>query len=239
MLPDQKILVVEDSQGVLDVVTDCLSGAGFDVVTQKFGQGVAEMVERDGIALVIVDLGLPDVDGLSLVRELKARTNVGVIILSGLSEPNDRIIGLEVGADDYLGKPFVPRELLARVRSVFRRLQGSENESACKSSVYSFDGWTMHPATMELRAPDGTRVDLHSGEFSVLQALVEHPNRILTRSQIIDFSHTSEAHPFDRSIDVQITRLRRKIHDDPKRPRLIKTIRNRGYVFAAKVQRTA
>ena len=203
MLSHQKILVVDDSPGVLDVVRDCLSDAGYSVITQTYGSGVPDLVESERIGLVIVDLGLPDVDGLSLVRELKARSNVGVIILSGLSETTDRIIGLEVGADDYVGKPFEPRELLARVRSVFRRLRDTGDTSDVTVTAYSFDGWQMLPATMELIAPDGEKVELLSSEYSILQTLVEHPNRILTRSQILDYSHSKETNAFDRSIDVQ------------------------------------
>lgn len=236
------ILVVEDDPAVADIVCACLEEAEFKVTTTDSGQAALNIVSDSQIDLCVVDLGLPDMDGLSLTREIKSKTNIGIVILSGRGETTERIIGLEVGADDYIGKPFEPRELLARVRSVIRRTLPPSMDSqpvvASPQKRYKFDGWSIDLTSLEIISPDGRDPHLSSSEFNLLQTFMEHPNRVLTRDQLLDYMHGDQTPAFDRSIDVQITRLRKKIEENPKTPKFIKTVRNRGYIFAAKVERS-
>jgi len=250
-VPDGKhILIVEDDPVVADVVAMCLEDAEFKTSITSSGQAALNMVGEGEIDLCIVDLGLPDMDGLSLTREIKSRSQIGIVILSGRGETTERIIGLEVGADDYIAKPFEPRELLARVRSVIRRMQAGASDvdlfqgtalpadgGAVDANLLGFDGWTIDLNALEVEGPDGGRPQLSSSEFSLLQAFLERPNRVLSRDQLLELVHGDNTPAFDRSIDVQITRLRKKIEENPKAPKFIKTIRNRGYMFTAKVSR--
>lgn len=245
MTETKHILIVEDDPAVADIVALCLEDAEFTTEITNSGQAALNIISDTHVDLCIVDLGLPDMDGLSLTREIKSRTNIGIVILSGRGETTERIIGLEVGADDYLGKPFEPRELLARVRSVIRRTQAtvptSESPKAATQGdgkLYDFEGWRVDLSSLEIEGPDGIQPHLSSSEFTLLQAFMEHPNRVLTRDQLLDLVHGDNTPAFDRSIDVQITRLRKKIEQDPKTPKFIKTIRNRGYMFTAKVVRS-
>jgi len=251
MSETKHILIVEDDPSVADVVAACLEDAQFRTTIADTGQSALNIISDTEIDLCIVDLGLPDMDGLTLTREIKSRSNIGIVILSGRGETTERIIGLEVGADDYLGKPFEPRELLARVRSVIRRTQISLSETNNTSDnhsqslnqkgdglQYDFEGWNVDLSSLEIEGPDGTTPRLSSSEFNLLQAFMENPNRILTRDQLLDLIHGNNTPAFDRSIDVQITRLRKKIEHNPKSPKFIKTVRNRGYMFTAKVHRT-
>jgi len=241
------ILIVEDDPVVADVVAACLEDAEFETTITSSGQAALNIISDTHVDLCVVDLGLPDMDGLSLTREIKSRTSIGIMILSGRGETTERIIGLEVGADDYLGKPFEPRELLARVRSIIRRTQPSSTQVTTQTTVPSgaqhsdlsfiFDGWKVDLASLEITGPDGMQPQLSNSEFNLLQAFIEHPNRVLSRDQLLDLVHGDNTPAFDRSIDVQITRLRKKIESDPKAPKFIKTVRNRGYMFTAKVTR--
>jgi len=241
------ILIVEDDPVVADVVAACLEDAEFETTITSSGQAALNIISDTHVDLCVVDLGLPDIDGLSLTREIKSRTSIGIMILSGRGDTTERIIGLEVGADDYLGKPFEPRELLARVRSIIRRTQPSSAQTTTQTTVsngaqrsdmsFIFDGWKVDLASLEITGPDGMQPQLSNSEFNLLQAFIEHPNRILSRDQLLDLVHGDNTPAFDRSIDVQITRLRKKIESDPKAPKFIKTVRNRGYMFTAKVTR--
>ena len=194
-------------------------------------------LENGRIDLVVLDLMLPGEDGLALCRRLRARSSIPVIMLTAMGEDIDRIVGLEVGADDYLPKPFNPRELLARIKAVLRRaergLGGSPN---VPDLVYRFSGWTLDIASRQLLSPDNAEVALTTGEFELLRALVEHPQRVLSREQLLDLTRGVDAAPFDRSIDVQVSRIRRKIESDPDKPALIKTVRSVGYTFAVAVE---
>jgi len=197
---------------------------------------------------VIIDIGLAgDLDGLGLTRIVRTTTNAGIIIVSGRGEPLDRVIGLEVGADDYIAKPFEPRELLARVRSLLRRTRaersgeplqpGQADASSLGNDIYSFGDWTLSAAERTVVHENGQSAELTSGEFELLKAFVEHPNRVLSRGYLMDLVYGSATPAFDRSIDVRIRRLRQKIEDAPDDPRYIKTVRNAGYVFSTKVSR--
>lgn len=233
------ILVVDDDPDVRDIVERCLSDAGYQVWAHEDGSQVFDAVSEHDIDLAVVDLVLPDTDGLMLTRKLKEHSSIGVIILSGRGETTEKIIGLEVGADDYLSKPFEPRELLARVRSVLRRLgQDSAADSSSDKMIFSFEGWRLNVTARTLTSPKDESVELSSGEFNLLKAFVEHPNRVLSRDQLLDYTHANDTPAFDRSVDVRVGRVRKKIEADHQNPQFIKTIRNGGYMFAGKVVRT-
>jgi len=189
------------------------------------------------IDLLLLDLGLPGEDGLALMRSLRERSAVPVIVVTGRGEPLDRILGLEIGADDYVTKPFDVRELAARVRSVLRRTgeRPAKSESSTSSDTVRFDGWTLHLDARRLESPQGTTVELTTGEFELLATLVKAPGRVHSRDELLAATRGREAGPFDRTIDVQVGRLRRKIEADPQRPEMIKSVRGAGYVFTPKV----
>jgi two-component system OmpR family response regulator len=191
------------------------------------------------IDLVVLDLMLPGEDGLSLCRRLRAESDLPVIMLTAMREDIDRILGLEIGADDYLPKPFNPRELLARIRAVLRRARGVTSRAALgePNSTLRFAGWRLEPRARRLVGPDGRETELTGGEFDLLLALAERPGRVLSREQLLDLTRGREAAPVDRSVDSQVSRLRHKIEPDPSRPVLIKTVRSGGYVFTPVVDR--
>lgn len=242
-----RILIVDDDPAIRCIVAHCLEDAGYDVVARGDGVDSARIIAEHNISLAVLDIGLPGVDGLTLTRQLRVLTDVGIIILSGRDGITEKIIGLEVGADDYLAKPFEPRELLARVRSVLRRLPQTRQALAAEApshpasgavrrqAIYRFSGWTLDPARRSVSDDDGRGADLTSGEFDLLEVFVEHPNRVLSRNQLMDYLHGNRAPAFDRSIDVRIRRLRQKIEVDPNSPELIKTVRHAGYMFAVAV----
>jgi two-component system OmpR family response regulator len=181
---------------------------------------------------------LPGESGLDLARWLRAEAAVPIVMLTAMAEETDRIVGLELGADDYLGKPFNPRELLARIRAVLRRANGeSGTAKEPPAKAIRFAGWVLEPARRRLLSPDGAEVALTGGEYELLQVLVERPNRVLTRDMLMDLLRGRQAGPFDRAIDVAVSRLRRKLEDDGRNPSLIKTVRGGGYVLAANVER--
>ena len=185
--------------------------------------------------LIVLDLMLPGEDGLSICRRLRAATRIPIVMLTAVAEDTDRIIGLEIGADDYLTKPFNPRELLARIRAVLRRAEAPLPHP--EGSTLVFAGWRLDPARRELRDPDGVLVELTAGGFDLLAAFVARPRRVLSRDRLLDLTKGRDAQPFDRSIDVQVSRLRRKIEADPKKPEVIKTVRSGGYIFTLPVER--
>jgi len=232
------ILVVDDQQEICDLVREYLSDEGFRVSTANDGAGLRAAIAGAPVDLVILDLVLRGEDGLQLARELRGQSDIGIIMLTGRSETVDRIIGLEMGADDYLSKPFHLRELLARVRSVLRRgaAKGGGDKSAVPRARIRFAGWTLDLASRELSSPAGEEVRLTTGEFELLAAFVNHANQVLSRDRLLDLSRHREAGPFDRTIDVQVGRLRRKLEDDPKNPAMIKTVRGGGYIFTPPVE---
>jgi two-component system, OmpR family, response regulator len=231
------ILVVDDQKEICDVVQEYLTGEGYRVSTAHDGAGMRRVLGQAAVDLVILDLMLPGEDGLTLARSLRNESGIGIIILTGRGETVDRIIGLEMGADDYLPKPFHLRELLARVKSVLRRVQSRAGESGpAVRSQARFAGWTLDLSSRELLSPAGEEVRLTTGEFDLLAAFVNNANQVLTRDRLLDLARNREAGPFDRTIDVQVGRLRRKLEDDPQNPTLIKTVRGSGYIFTPAVE---
>ncbi len=230
------ILVVDDQQEIRDVVQEYLTGEGFRVSTAHDGTGMRRVLSQSPADLVILDLMLPGEDGLTLARALRSQSGIGIIILTGRGETVDRIIGLEMGADDYLPKPFHLRELLARVKSVLRRVQSRTAEGAQPArSRARFAGWSLDLSSRELTSPAAEAVRLTTGEFDLLAAFVSNANQVLSRDRLLDLARNREAGPFDRTIDVQVGRLRRKLEDDPQNPTLIKTVRGSGYIFTPAV----
>ena len=233
------ILVVDDDREIRDLLARFLRRHGYRVETAADGRQMFAALGSGRFDLIVLDLMLPGEDGLSLCRRVRADSSLPIIMLTAVGEDTDRIVGLEVGADDYLGKPFNPRELLARIRAVLRRTtEGLRRPEEHPSRRFEFEGWSLDAARRRLQAPDGEPVVLTAGEFSLLLAFLEHPGRVLTRDQLLDLTRGREAGPFDRSVDIQVSRLRRKIEGDPKRPELIKTVRSGGYVFAGTLRET-
>lgn len=240
------ILAVDDDEDIRDLVSAYLTDEGYRVTTAPDAASMARVLESEKVDLIVLDLRLPDGDGLALLREIRARSGIPLIILSGRVADVDRIVGLELGADDYLTKPFNPRELLARIKAVLRRVgeaaAAKAPEAAARKdegelrTVVQFAGWELDLAAQRLRSPDGRDVELTRAEFGLLAAFVKRPQRVLTRDQLLDFTHGDGGEVFDRSIDVLILRLRRKIEENPSQPRLIKTERGAGYIFDAKVR---
>ena len=231
------ILVVDDQKEICDVVQEYLTGEGYRVSTANDGNGMRRALSQSHVDLVILDLMLPGEDGLTLARGLRDESGIGIIILTGRGETVDRIIGLEMGADDYLPKPFHLRELLARVKSVLRRVQSRSDEVPQPTRTRaSFAGWSLDLSSRELMSPAGEEVRLTTGEFDLLAAFVNNPNQVLSRDRLLDLARNREAGPFDRTIDVQVGRLRRKLEEDPQNPSLIKTVRGSGYIFTPTVE---
>jgi two-component system OmpR family response regulator len=236
------LLIVDDDREIRELLSRFLRKHGFRVSVAVDGREMRKALADRAIDLVVLDLMLPGEDGLSLCRRLRSDSNLPVIMLTAMGEEIDRIVGLEMGADDYLAKPFNPRELLARIKAVLRRVGASlahAGEVAGQEAAMRvrFDGWTLDLSKRELISPSGVLVPMSGGEFALLAAFVAHPQRVLSRDQLLDFARGRDAQPFDRSIDVQVSRLRRKIESDPREPALIKTVRGGGYLFAAKVER--
>ena len=233
-----QILLVDDDPDICSFVRDYLTGEGYRVSVAGNAAAMREAIARAPTNLVLLDIGLPDADGMVLARSLRAqRPELGIIMLTGRGDTIDRIVGLELGADDYLAKPFHLRELLARVKSVSRRkVRVSAAASATANSIVQFAGWRLNLLTRDLRSPAGAPIKLTRGEFDLLKVFVANPNHLLSRERLFDLTRGHESRPLDRAIDVQVGRLRRKLSDDPQSPRLIKTMRNGGYMFAAAVE---
>ncbi len=233
------ILVVDDDAGIRDVIAEFLGRHGFSVATAGDGREMEREMARQRPDLVVLDLMLPGEDGLSICRRMSRPDGPAVIMLSAMGEETDRIVGLELGADDYLAKPCNPRELLARVRAVMRRRREPRMVEDSLGAACEFAGWRLDLVRHELRSPQGVVVNLSSGEFSLLRAFVERPQRVLTRDQLLEFARGPQSDAFDRAIDVQISRLRRKLEDSGGETELIRTVRSEGYIFTPKVSRSA
>jgi two-component system OmpR family response regulator len=232
-----QILVVDDDPDIVQLLARYLRGHGFRVVTAMNGAQLRTGIAAASIDLVLLDLGLPDEDGLALLRFLQTDWQVPVIVVSGRGEPVERVVGLELGADDYVTKPFDFRELLARIRTVLRRVLTPSTTAPTVVRLLEFDGLKLDLSARRLIDRAGNELALTTGEFELLQTLLQSPRQVLTRDQLMNRIHGHDAGPFDRAIDVQIGRLRRKIEVDPTSPRLITSVRGAGYLFAADVHK--
>jgi two-component system OmpR family response regulator len=230
------ILIVDDDHEIRSLLADYLVRQGLRARAVGDGSAMWRELEHQAVDLVVLDIMLPGDDGLELCRQLRARSTLPVIMLTARGDATDRIVGLELGADDYLPKPFDPRELLARIRATLRRSGGQMEAVERTAQRLRFADWTLDRQRRELRDPQGTVVPLSSGEYRLLEVFLERPNRALGRELLLDLLQGREASPFDRSVDVQVSRLRRRLRDDPRDAQLIKTVRNAGYLFAARVE---
>ncbi len=232
------ILVVDDDADVRELVTEYLGNNEMRVSAARSGPEMFALFDREAIDLVLLDLKLPGEDGMLLARSLRERATVPIVLLTGRNEEADRVMGLELGADDYVTKPFSPRELLARVRAVLRRyqVQATLPERDSSRRAYRFSGWELNLRTRRLLSPQGVSVELSNGEFSLLNALCRAPQRVLSRDQLLSLSRLHEGEVYDRTIDVQIRRLRVKIEADTAHPQLIITERGAGYRLDAEVE---
>jgi two-component system, OmpR family, response regulator len=234
--PDH-ILVVDDDREIRSLLTEYLQKQGYRVTAVADGKGLRAAVDTSRPDAIVLDLMLPGEDGLTLCRDLRARSDVPIIMLTARGDETDRIVGLELGADDYVAKPFNPRELVARIKSVLRRARSlPENLQAEEVASFRFAGWMLDVATRNLTSPKGVVVALSGTDFRLLRIFLDHPNRVLTRDQLIDLMLARDAGPYDRAIDVQVSRLRQRLGEDAKEPAIIKTVRGQGYVFATHVE---
>lgn len=234
---DANILVVDDDEVIRNLLTRYLSSVGYVVKTARNGEEMHEVIKRNSPDLIILDLQMPGKHGFELAREIRKDSETGIIILTGSEQPVDKIVGLEIGADDYVPKPFDERELLARVRSVLRRVKKSVNQTGNHdSSLARFDDWTLDFIAHELKDSGGKEVNLTSFEFQLLATLVKSPNRVLSRDQIMEHITGRDWVPSDRSVDVLVGKLRKKIEANSHKPDIIKTIRGTGYKFTARVK---
>lgn len=232
------ILVVDDDPITLDLINDLLTRHHMQVATAKNAADAETRMQHAEIDLIVLDVMMPNEDGTSFCRRIRQKSNIPVLMLSALAEDVDRVVGLEIGADDYMAKPFNPRELVARIKSILRRAPTAKSQNDLnQTEIYSFDSFRLLPAARVLETTEGS-VDLTTGEFSLLLALVERAPRVLSRDQLIELSRGAVAEVFDRSIDTHISRLRSKIEPDPRKPIFIKTVRNMGYVFAMPVAKS-
>ena len=233
------ILVVDDDQDLRELLLEYLGKNDLRATTVASGRDMLAMFDREAIDLVVLDLRLPGEDGMQLARQLRERATVPIVLLTGKTDEADRVMGLELGADDYVTKPFSPRELLARIRAVLRRYQvqvQAPSRANDKRRAFRFAGWELNLRTRKLFAPDGRKLEIGNGEFNLLAAFCSAPQRVLSREQLLGLSRLNDAEVYDRAIDVQISRLRHKIEANPSRPKVIVTERGAGYVFNVLVE---
>ena len=234
MEPSAHILVVDDHREIRDLLAKYLARHGFRVSAAESAAKARKTLEASAIDLVVLDIMMPGEDGLSLCRHLRATTALPVIMLTAMAEDTDRVVGLEIGADDYVVKPFNPRELLARIKAVLRRSNSlPQQRPGLDGQTVRFDRWVLNVGQRELVGQDGVAIPLSTAEFQLLSALLTHPKMVLSRDQLLDLTRGRAANVFDRSIDNQVSRLRKKIEADPKEPSLIKTVWGGGYMFTA------
>lgn len=243
-MPDPiHVLVVDDDPDVRELLDDYLSEHGYSVAQAVDGKTARQQLEKQAPNVVLLDIGLPGEDGLSIARYLREHYDIGIIIVSGAGETVDRIIGLEIGADDYVSKPFDPRELRARLKNVARRYQhpvATETTGPAaaqeENSKVKFGPCTLNLLSYQLLDKDGVEIPITNMEFDLLKVLAERPNRPLTRDQLLNLTQNRDWDPYDRSIDIRVTRLRKKIEPDPEKPQVIKTVRGIGYMFVTNVR---
>ncbi|MCS6890789.1 MAG: response regulator transcription factor [Rhodovarius sp.] len=231
------ILVVDDDREIRDLLARFLEKQGMRVTTARDAREARRLWPLGRYHMVVLDIMMPGESGLDFARWLRSHSQVPIVMLTAMGEETDRIVGLELGADDYLPKPFNPRELLARMRAILRRASGEGAGREPDQRPFRFAGWTLEPSRRRLLNPEGAEVALTGGEYELLVALLERPNRVLTRDMLMDILRGRQAGPYDRAIDVAVSRLRRKLEDDGRNPQLIKTVRGGGYVLATPVER--
>jgi two-component system, OmpR family, response regulator len=237
MSQPERILIVDDDSEIRGLLRDYLERNGLRARAVPDGRAMRAAMERETFDLIVLDLMMPGEDGLSLCRDLRARSDVPVIMLTARVDEADRIVGLEMGADDYVPKPFSPRELLARINAVLRRVRSlPPSVERLEGQSLQFAGWTLEVTRRRLLSPEGVVVSLSAGEYRLLTAFLTYPGQVLNRDRLLDLTRGREAMPFDRSIDVQVGRLRRRLDDDGE---LIQTVRGEGYVLAAAVEKSA
>lgn len=231
-------LLVEDDAEIGELISRYLENNGIEVTQVTNGAALDTKLAANAYDILILDLNLPGEDGFSICRRVRADGDMPIVIVTAQGEDVDKILGLEMGADDYIVKPFNPRELLARIRAVLRRTEPqSRNEAPATNQSFQFFGWRVNLLAREVVSPTGMKVAMTGAEFDLLHALCENPNRVLTRDQLINMTHGPTAGPFERSIDVLVSRLRQKIEKDPKNPTMIQTVRSEGYMLSAPVSR--
>ena len=226
------IVVVDDERDIRDTVAEYLEINGYRVTKADGGTALRRLVEHSEIDLVVLDITMPGEDGLSLARHLREKTSAGVIMLTARDAVVERVVGIEMGADDYVTKPFDLRELLARVKAVLRRVRRTGSSGQLDAQHVAFGACTLDLDSHKLFDAEGQEIAITSMEFDLMRTFAERPNRVLSREQLLDLAHNRDSDPFDRSIDIRVARLRRKIEPDPKTPTVIKTVRGAGYLFA-------
>jgi two-component system OmpR family response regulator len=231
-----RILLVEDDAAISQMLKEVLSESGFAPYAAGSATEMDRLLEKQGVDLIVLDVMLPGEDGFSICRRLRAASSVPIIMLTALGEDVDKIVGLEIGADDYVAKPFNSRELVARIRAVLRRAKLAKEEPGERTPPFRFAGWRVDPVERQLYSPEGARVTTTSAEFDLLLAFCQNPGRILSREQLLELTHSGVAGPIERTVDVHISRIRQKIEPDPRDPTLIKTVRLGGYVFTPAVE---
>ena len=236
MAGEPHVLIVDDERDILDPLASYLSRNGFRVSKARDAAAARETLAAHSLDIALIDIMMPGEDGLSLTGFIRATSKIPVILLTAKAEETDRIVGLELGADDYVTKPFSPRELIARIKAVLRRTS-NDLVRAPEADAYAFADWVLRTGERELVDKDGTKVALSTGEYNLLLAFVTHPRRVLTRDQLLDLTQHRELGAFERSIDNHISRLRRKLETDPRDPKLIKTVWGGGYSLAVGVRR--
>ncbi len=238
----ESILIVDDEEDILDIVSTLLEMNGFNSIEAKNADEMYKKIEQHNISLIILDIGLPESDGLTVLKKIRSELDIPVILLTGKGDVIDKVVGFELGADDYITKPFHSHELIARIKTVLRRTKnqqiGNEPSNSLNEIIY-FNEWSLDPNSQRVFNPQKQEVVFTSHEFSILLALIISASRALTREQLLDSVGTSrgEYSPYDRSLDVMIAKIRKKLGDNPKKPRFIRTVRQAGYMFIAKVER--
>jgi two-component system OmpR family response regulator len=232
-----KVLLVDDEASLREPLADYLKRQGFAVTAVASAAEARSRLRDESPDLVLLDIMMPGEDGLSLCRHLTEAKGLPTILLTARGESTDRIVGLEIGADDYVVKPFEPRELVARIRSVLRRASRGGGNDTAEDEVFQFEGWTLDPLKRRLTDAEGALVAISSAEFRLLMAFLEHPRQVLDRDRLLEMVQGREAHLFDRAVDNQVSRLRRKIEEDSRNPQLIQTVWGGGYMLAAEVRR--
>ena len=233
------VVIVDDDAEIRSLLEDYLDRNGYDTSSAAGGKELARVLDRRRADLIVLDIMMPGEDGFEICRRLRAESNIPVIMLTARGDDTDKIVGLELGADDYLAKPFNPRELLARIKGVLRRARSLPRDAAGTSErgCYAFSGWTLNTLSRNLVSPDKVTVPLSGAEYQLLEVFLTHPNRVLTRDQLLNLSRGRDAVAFDRSIDMQVSRLRKRLRDNDAK--LIQTVRSQGYLLACEVRRTA